>query len=82
MTAIDYIVGSIIILFSLIIIVMILLQEGGKGNLGVISGGGSDSFMDKGKSRTLSGMLSRWTKVVAIVFFVLVLAGMLITRYL
>lgn len=81
MNILDYVIGGLIILFSLIIIAVILLQEGRQANLGAISGA-AESFMDKGRARTLDAFLSRWTKVLAIVFFVLVLAGMVITRYL
>lgn len=81
MNILDYVIGGLIILFSLVIIAVILLQEGRQANLGAISGA-AESFMDKGRARTLDAFLSRWTKVLAIVFFVLVLAGMVITRYL
>lgn len=77
----EYVIGAIIIIFAIIIIAVILLQEGRQANLGAISGA-ADSFMDKGKARTLDAFLSRWTKIIALVFFVLVLAGMLITKFL
>ena len=76
----EYIIGSVLILFALIIIFVILLQEGRQANVGVISGA-ADSFMEKGKAKSLDQMLSKWTKVLAIAFFVLVLAGMLVTNY-
>lgn len=81
MTIWEYIIGAVIILFALIVIAVILLQEGRQANLGAIAGA-AESFMDKGKARTLDAFLSRWTKVLAIVFFLLVLAGMLITEFL
>lgn len=81
MNVLDYVIGGVIIVFSLIIIGVVLLQEGRQANLGAISGA-AESFMDKGKARTLDAFLSRWTKWLAIIFFVLVLAGMVITRYL
>ena len=81
MTIWEYIIGAVIILFALIVIAVILLQEGRQANLGAIAGA-AESFMDKGKARTLDAFLSRWTKVLAIIFFLLVLAGMLITEFL
>ncbi len=77
----EYIIGAVIILFALIVIAVILLQEGRQANLGAIAGA-AESFMDKGKARTLDAFLARWTKIIAIIFFVLVLAGMLITEFL
>lgn len=76
----EIIMGSLLIIFSLLVIVVVLLQEGRQANLGVISGA-ADSFLDRGRARTLDAMLSRWTKVIAIVFFVLVFAAALITTF-
>lgn len=81
MNILDYVIGGVIILFSIIIIAVVLLQEGRQANLGAIAGA-SESFMDKGRARTLDAFLARWTKWLAVIFFVLVLAGMVITRYL
>ncbi len=81
MTIWEYIIGALIIVFALIIIAVVLLQEGRQANLGAISGA-AENFMDKGRARTLDAFLSKWTKVLAIVFFVLVLAGMFVTKFL
>lgn len=76
----QYIIGAVLILFSLLIIAIVLLQEGRQANLGAISGA-ADSFMEKGKARTLDAKLAKYTKVIAITFFVLVFIGMLITKF-
>lgn len=81
MTVWEYVIGAVLIVFSLIIICIVLLQEGRQANLGAIAGA-ADSFMEKGKARTLDAMLAKWTKVIAFTFFVLVFAGMLITKFL
>lgn len=81
MTVWEIVIGAIIIVFSIIIIAVVLLQEGRQANLGAIAGA-ADSFMDKGRARTLDAFLARWTKWLAIIFFVLVLAGMMITKFL
>ena len=81
MTVFEYIIGAILIVFSVLIIIVVLLQEGNEGNVGVITGS-SDTFMDKGKTRSWDQKLARWTKVIAIMFFVLVFAGMLTTKFL
>lgn len=81
MTVWEIVIGAIIIVFSLIIIAVVLLQEGRQANLGAIAGA-ADSFMDKGRARTLDAFLARWTKWLAIIFFLLVLAGMMITKFL
>ena len=77
----EIIIGSVLIVFSLLIIAVVLLQEGRQANLGTIAGA-ADSFMEKGKARTMDALLAKWTKVIAITFFVLVFAGMLVTKFL
>lgn len=81
MSVYEYIIGAILIVFSLLIIVVVLFQEGRQANLGVISGA-ADSFMDKAMAKTWDARLAKWTKVIAIAFFVLVFAGMLVTQFL
>ena len=81
MTAWEIIIGIMLILLSLLIIAVVLLQQGRQSNLGTIAGA-ADTFMEKGKARTLDALLAKWTKILVIVFMVLVLAGMLITQYL
>ncbi len=81
MSIYEYIIGAILIAFSLLIIVVVLFQEGRQANLGVISGA-ADSFMDKTMAKTWDARLAKWTKIIAIAFFVLVFAGMLVTRFL
>ena len=81
MSVYEYIIGAILIVASLLIIFVVLLQEGRQANLGVISGA-ADSFMDKGAAKTLDAKLAKWTKYIAIGFFVLVLGGMLVTKFL
>ena len=81
MSVYEYIIGAILIVFSLLIIVVVLFQEGRQANLGVISGA-ADSFMDKTMAKTWDARLAKWTKIIAIAFFVLVFAGMLVTQFL
>lgn len=79
MSTLEYVIGSIIIVVALVIVAVVLLQEGRQSNMGAISGS-SDSFMDRGRSRTLDAILARWTKWLSIIFFILVLLGMLVTK--
>ncbi len=81
MTAWEIIIGIVLILLSILIIAVVLLQQGRQSNLGAIAGA-ADTFMEKGKARTLDALLAKWTKILVIAFMVLVLAGMLITQYL
>lgn len=75
----EIIIGCVLIVLSIVIIGVVLLQEGRQANLGAISGA-AESFMDKGRARSLDALLSRWTKVIMALFFVLVLVGMLLSN--
>ena len=75
------ITGIVTMIFAILITVVVLLQEGRQANLGAIAGA-ADTFFDKGRARTLDAFLAKWTKFISIAFFILMLAGMLITKYL
>ena len=71
MGAIEIVLGVLIILVSLIIIVAILLQPGRRAGINGAISGGADTFLSKNKARTFDAFLARWTKWVAIIFFIL-----------
>ncbi|NLJ30548.1 MAG: preprotein translocase subunit SecG [Clostridiales bacterium] len=73
MSAVEIIFGIVLLVFSVAITVIVLLQEGHQQELGVITGG-ADTFLSKNKARSLDSFLARWTKVIAIGFFLLVIA--------
>jgi len=70
MSAVEIIVGVVLLIFAILIILVVLLQEGRQANIGAIAGG-ADSFLSKNKARTVDAFLSRWTKFIAIAFFLL-----------
>ena len=72
MNALEIVLGIVLMLFAIAIIIVVLLQEGSLKNLGVVTGG-ADTFLSKNKARSVDAFLSRWTKVIAIGFFVLVI---------
>lgn len=73
MTVWGYILGSLLIVASLIMIIVIILQEGNQQGLGVVSGG-ADTFFAKNKARSIDAMLAKVTKWVALGFVAIVLA--------
>lgn len=72
MTAGEIVLGIILILFSIGITVIVLMQEGHERNVGVVTGG-ADTFLSKNQARSVDAFLARWTKFIAIGFFVLVI---------
>ena len=69
---IEYILGSILLIFSVAMIIVIILQEGNTQGLGTITGG-ADTFLSKNKARSLDAFLSRWTKVFVVGFVIVVI---------
>ena len=70
--------GAVLILISVIITIVVLMQEGRSQNLSGAITGGADSFVGKSKGRTIEGKLERLTKWLIVVFFVIVLAAFLV----
>ena len=66
----EVIFGIILILFSIGIIIIVLLQEGSQQNMGAVTGG-ADTFFSKNKARSIDAFLARWTKFIAVGFFVI-----------
>lgn len=64
--------GIILILFSIGIIIIVLLQEGSQQNR-VRSPAGRITFFSKNKARSIDSFLARWTKFIAVGFFVAVI---------
>ncbi len=71
MTTLVWIISIILLVAAIAVIAVVLLQEGHQANLSGAIAGGADSFLSKGKARTLDAFLSKWTKVIAIIFFIL-----------
>lgn len=73
-----YVFGVILIVVSIIIIAVVLLQEGRSQNLSGAIAGGAETFLGKSKGRTIEAKLEKITKWLIAVFFVIVLAAFLI----
>lgn len=75
------VLGALLILFCVLIILVIILQEGNQQGLGVITGA-ADSFFSKNKAKSWDAFLSRWTKFFAAGFVVFVIALDIIANFL
>ena len=67
----EIVLGALVLVFSIIMIIVIILQEGHQAGLGTITGG-ADSFLSRGKARTADAIFARVTKYCAIAFFIFV----------
>ena len=79
MSAIELTLGILIMIVSVLIVVVVLLQEGHQQGLSGAIAGGVETFFGKNKGRTYEQKLVRITGVLAIIFFVLTLATPIIS---
>ncbi len=70
MAVLKTILTVLFILISLVITVVILMQEGKAQGLGAISGA-ADTYWGKNKGRSMEGMLVKLTRIFVVVFLVL-----------
>ncbi len=73
-----YVFGAVLIVVSVIITIVVLMQEGRSSNLSGVIGGSSDSYGGKSKGMTNEKKLERVTKWLIVFFFALVLAAFLV----
>lgn len=78
MSSFEIVLGVVLILFAIAVIMVVLFQEGHERNSGAITGSVGDTYLSRHKSRSIDTFLERWTKVISVGFFLLViLANML-----
>lgn len=77
-SALEIIIGIFVIIVSLFIIAVVLLQQGRRAGINGAISGGADTFLSKNKARTVDAFLARWTKYIAIAFFVLAIIANII----
>ena len=75
-----YLIGAVLIISAVIIIVTVMLQQSKQQGLSGAIAGGADTFFDKNKGRTMEAKLSKITKIVAGVFFVVTLAAIVVFK--
>lgn len=70
MTTVSLILTIVFILISIIITVMVLMQEGKSAGLGAISGA-AETYWGKNKGRSMEGAFVKITSVLATLFMVI-----------
>lgn len=73
-----YLLGAVLIISSIIITVIVLLQEGRSQGLSGAIAGGAETFLGKTKGRSIEAKLERITKWLIVAFFVVVLAAFIV----
>lgn len=82
MEPLEIILGIFILLTSILIVILVLLQEGKQQGLSGAIAGGAETFFGKSKGRTMEQKLVKATRILAIVFFVLTLGTTLALLFL
>jgi preprotein translocase subunit SecG len=79
MTALEIVIGIVLLLAALFLIVVIMLQDKAKRGLsGAIAGGSSSSYLGKNGAPQKGKLLPMLTTIVAIVFVVIVVVAYLL----
>ncbi|MDD6463832.1 MAG: preprotein translocase subunit SecG [Clostridiaceae bacterium] len=73
MSALQYVLGAVLIILAIFLIIVVLLQESRSAGLSGAISGGADTFFGKSKGRTMEQKLVKLTKISAIAFFILTL---------
>ena len=74
MTVLEIIIGAAILLSCVIITIICMLQEQKPQNAtSALTGASNDSFYDKNRGRTKEARLKRFTTILAVLLFVLIL---------
>ncbi len=64
------VISIIHVIISVFLIIVVLMQSGKTAGLSGSIAGGAESFFGKNKGRTIDGILSKWTTVVAVLFII------------
>ena len=73
MSALNIVLTILQVLSGLALTVIVLMQSGKRAGLSGSISGGADTFLSKGKAKTLDAKLARWTKWFALAFVLLTL---------
>ena len=69
----EILIGILLVLTSIAIVVLVLMQQSRRAGLSGAISGGAETFFGKNKSNSLEAKLSRFTKILGVVFFVVAL---------
>lgn len=80
MSVLEYAGGALIILLSIVLVLLVLLQQSPKGS-GISALTGGDSYYNKNMDRSRDAVFSKFTKYGAILLFALVIAASILPRF-
>lgn len=69
----EILIGILLVITSVAIVILVLMQQSRRAGLSGAISGGAETFFGKNKSNSLEAKLSRFTKILGVVFFVVAL---------
>ena len=69
----EILIGILLVLTSIAIVILVLMQQSRRAGLSGAISGGAETFFGKNKSNSVEAKLSRLTKILGVVFFVVAL---------
>lgn len=75
MGALEIIIGILVLIVSLGVIAVVLFQQGHRAGVNGAISGAADTFLSKNQAKTADAVLKKFTKILAVVFFLLALAA-------
>ena len=78
MAVLEIIVGALVLLVSIAVIVVVLFQSGSRAGINGAISGVADTFLSKDKAKTADKLAAKYTKLLAAIFFVLVIVALAI----
>lgn len=80
MAALKIIIGILTIIVAIVLVLLVISQEGNSQGLGRSIQGGSDTFFGSGQTKSKEVIKKRLTAIVAVVFAVLAVVLYLLTK--
>lgn len=78
MSALQIVLGVLLIIVSIALTVIVMVQEENQQGLSGAIAGGGDTFYGKNKGRTTEAKLKKFTKIIGAAFLILSLAAVLL----
>ncbi len=69
----EILIGILLVITSIAIVILVLMQQSRRAGLSGAISGGAETFFGKNKSNSVEAKLSRLTKILGVVFFVIAL---------
>lgn len=73
MSIYELIGGIVLLIISIILVIVIMLQEGKQAGLSGSISGGNDSYSGRGRGKSNDALFATFTKVAAALFFLITL---------